>query len=62
MTDSPRSGWRKSSYSGADNGACVEVGYDSVDMVPIRDSKRLDLPHIVVPADAWSTFVSHLKR
>jgi hypothetical protein len=62
MKQIPDLTWRKSSYSGSNNGACVEVSYDRAEIVPIRDSKRVDLPHIVVPADAWSTFVSHLKR
>ncbi|MBB1256752.1 DUF397 domain-containing protein [Streptomyces sp. OF3] len=62
MKQIPDLTWRKSSYSGSNNGACVEVRYGERGIVPIRDSKRLDLPHIVVAADAWSTFVSHLKR
>jgi hypothetical protein len=53
-------GWRKSSYSGSDEGSCVEVvdGYGSV---PVRDSKDPHGPALVFPADAWSAFVAEIK-
>jgi hypothetical protein len=33
--------WRKSSYSGGENNACVEIKHD---LTAIRDSKNLDGP------------------
>ncbi|WP_416971995.1 DUF397 domain-containing protein [Streptomyces sp. 4F14] len=55
-------GWRKSSYSGPQGGECVEVldGYASG--VPVRDSKNLTGPAIVVPAGGWTSFLAAVKR
>ncbi len=52
--------WRRSSYSGASNGSCVEVADHTPDAVPVRDSKN---PHttLTIPADAWQAFVARLK-
>ena len=43
--------WRKSSRS-TDNGACVELANVSADLVAVRDSKRPDAGHLVVPRRA----------
>ncbi|MFD0269194.1 DUF397 domain-containing protein [Streptomyces sp. NPDC127106] len=54
--------WRKSSYSNASGGDCVEVA-DGVDgVVPVRDSKRPTGPVIIVAAEAWVPFVDGIKR
>ena len=53
--------WRKSSYSNADGGNCVEVADTHPTLVPIRDSKRPHTPSLVVTAPAWTAFVAHLK-
>ncbi|MFJ5305696.1 DUF397 domain-containing protein [Streptomyces sp. NPDC088350] len=53
--------WRKSSYSNADGGNCVEVADNHPALVPIRDSKRPHAPALVVHALAWTAFVTHLK-
>jgi hypothetical protein len=42
--------WRKSSYSGDNGGACVEVGTFGP-AVAIRDSKHPDSPQLAFPAD-----------
>ncbi|QKW07103.1 DUF397 domain-containing protein [Streptomyces sp. NA04227] len=54
-------GWTKSSYSGGDNGDCLEVapGHDTV---PVRDSKRAEGPVVLFPAHGWTSFVSAVKR
>ncbi|MEV6326461.1 DUF397 domain-containing protein [Streptomyces sp. NPDC051909] len=54
--------WRKSRYSGASNGDCVEVSDDFPGVVPVRDSKATDGPALVFRASAWSAFVTDLKN
>lgn len=53
-------GWYKSSYSGANQGECLEVarGYDSV---PVRDSKASSGPAVVFSPGGWSSFVEAIK-
>jgi hypothetical protein len=52
--------WRKSSYSNADEGNCIEVADGFPGGVPVRDSKNPG-PALIVPADAWRAFVQHVK-
>ncbi|TRV81391.1 DUF397 domain-containing protein [Streptomyces sp. 130] len=54
------SGWFKSSYSGGNNGDCLEAarGHASV---PVRDSKAADGPAVVFSAGGWTSFVTALK-
>ncbi|MGP3633587.1 DUF397 domain-containing protein [Streptomyces sp. 24-1644] len=54
--------WRKSSYSDGSGGNCLEVLDGVPDAVPVRDSKMTDGPALVFRTDAWTTFVSGLKR
>lgn len=53
--------WRKSSYSGSENAACVEVADGFPGAVPVRDSKDRHGPALVFPADGWSSFVVAVK-
>ncbi|MFE9094409.1 DUF397 domain-containing protein [Streptomyces sp. NPDC007264] len=53
--------WRRSSYSNANGGECVEVADDLPGVVPVRDSKNPHGPVIVVPAAVWDVFVDSLK-
>lgn len=54
--------WRKSSYSGNQQGdACVEVCDDSPSTVPVRDSKDASGPVIMLGDAAWQPFVDGLK-
>ncbi|WP_438486873.1 DUF397 domain-containing protein [Streptomyces sp. S186] len=55
------SGWRKSSYSGSENGSCIEVLDGYPHGIPVRDSKAPHGPAVVVPAGAWSAFVGAVK-
>ncbi|MFJ8712573.1 DUF397 domain-containing protein [Streptomyces violaceus] len=53
--------WRRSSYSNTNGGDCVEITEDFPGVVPVRDSKNLHGPALVVPATAWDAFVTCLK-
>lgn len=54
--------WRKSSYSNATGGDCVEVGHGLPDLVPVRDSKDPDGPALVFPRASWTAFVTAVKH
>ncbi|MFF7329144.1 DUF397 domain-containing protein [Streptomyces sp. NPDC008150] len=54
--------WRRSSYSNANGGECVEITEDFPGVVPVRDSKRPQGPVLLVPTAAWDTFVKSLGR
>jgi hypothetical protein len=51
--------WRKSSYSGGNGGACVEVA--TTDHVLVRDSKNPDGPRLAFGRDAWAAFAVKVK-
>ncbi|MEU6625340.1 DUF397 domain-containing protein [Streptomyces litmocidini] len=53
--------WRKSSYSNAAEGMCVEVADNIPHLVPVRDSKRPDGPVLLLPGAAWASFVEAVK-
>jgi hypothetical protein len=53
--------WRKSSYSGPDDGnACVEIA-DFPTHISIRDSKAPARATLTFPAGAFAAFVDALK-
>jgi len=52
--------WRRSSYSNANGGDCLEVA-DGLSTVPVRDSENPDGPILTVPAPAWDVFVRSMK-
>ncbi|MGH3194044.1 MAG: DUF397 domain-containing protein [Streptosporangiaceae bacterium] len=52
--------WRKSSYSGSNGGACVEVGAVGP-AVAVRDSKHPDGPQLAFAADTWKAFTEQVK-
>lgn len=54
-------GWRKSSYSGGDQGECLEVA-DGCTGVPVRDSKAVTGPAVVFSAGSWSSFTTAVKN
>ncbi|MEW1648621.1 DUF397 domain-containing protein [Streptomyces sp. NPDC091219] len=53
----PEGAWFKSSYSTGEGGNCIEIA-DLNTEIGIRDSKNSAGPALVVPAGAWSAFVS----
>jgi hypothetical protein len=52
--------WRKSSYSGANGGNCVEVA--SACGVMVRDTTDRDGVALALSADAWHAFVAGIKQ
>lgn len=56
----PDSVWKKSSYSDAHGGNCVEVA--SAVKTHVRDSKVHNSPHLEFPAAHWAVFLSASSR
>ena len=54
--------WRKSSYSGTNGGACVEVASNLPGIVAVRDSKDRGGPALGFTAEAWAAFVAGVKQ
>jgi Domain of unknown function (DUF397) len=52
-------GWRKSTYSGGNGGACVEVA--SADGVAVRDTTDRDGVTLAFDVGAWAAFVTRLR-
>jgi hypothetical protein len=48
--------WRKSSYSSANGGACVEVACNLPGVVAVRDSKDPDGPALTFSPAQWQAF------
>ncbi|MFI7240159.1 DUF397 domain-containing protein [Streptomyces cyaneofuscatus] len=53
-------GWFKSSYSGGDQGECLEVARGHA-TVPVRDSKAPAGPALTFSPQGWTRFVSAVK-
>jgi hypothetical protein len=51
--------WRKSTYSGANGGDCVEVA--STDVIMVRDTKDRADAMLTMPVEAWQVFTASLK-
>ncbi|MGN9756615.1 DUF397 domain-containing protein [Streptomyces sp. SD31] len=55
--------WRRSSYSNSDGGQCLEVADNlPAPVVPVRDSKNPHGPALILPATAWASFVTAVRR
>ncbi|NEA42000.1 DUF397 domain-containing protein [Streptomyces sp. SID11233] len=60
MTNQTRE-WVKSSYSGADNGNCVEIAFGEA-AVPVRDSKRAgEGPVVAFGREAFGRFLDSVR-
>ncbi|MEU0548179.1 DUF397 domain-containing protein [Micromonospora sp. NPDC005979] len=59
--DTPAGKWRKGSRSSASGSNCVEVAVLSGGLA-VRDSKDPGGPALVFGRDAWSSFVTALRR
>lgn len=53
--------WRKSSYSNANGGQCVEVARNLPGVVAVRDSKHRGGPELIFEPDQWAAFISGIK-
>ena len=53
--------WRKSSYSGSNGGACVEVADNLPGVVAVRDSKDPGGPVLAFRPDDWQAFTVAIK-
>jgi hypothetical protein len=59
--DVDRAQWRKSSYSGSNGGACVEVAVLRDGELAVRDSKDPDGARLAFTADEWAAFTAGVK-
>lgn len=55
------SGWRKSSWSGPNNGNCVEIGFAD-HLRGVRDTKDRDHRTLVVGLRSWASFLDYVKN
>jgi hypothetical protein len=53
--------WRKSSYSGGNEGNCVEVAHNQTGAIAVRDSKSPDGGHLVLSRSEWQRFAAKIK-
>ncbi|WP_043255701.1 DUF397 domain-containing protein [Streptomyces sp. Tu6071] len=57
MTKNSARTWTKSTYSGGDNGNCVEIAFGEP-IIPVRDSKRADeSPVVEFGREAFAAFL-----
>jgi hypothetical protein len=55
--------WRKSSYSGGQDGdECLEVADSIAEFIPVRDSKTSFAPALAFTPDAWGAFITAVKN
>ena len=59
--DLTRAKWRKSSRSGDNGGACVEVARNLPRVVAVRDSKDPHGPVLTVESAGWRAFIADVK-
>ncbi|MEU7075890.1 DUF397 domain-containing protein [Streptomyces narbonensis] len=59
MTE-PSPNWHKSTYSGADNDACIEVA-DNLPHVLVRDTKDHSRGELIVTPAAWVAFTAFAR-
>lgn len=61
MADLTGARWRKSTRSGGNGGACVEVADNLPEIVGVRDSKNPAGPVLTFSTSPWTTFVTAVK-
>jgi len=60
MCDLTGAQWRKSTRSGGEGGACVELALNLPAVVPVRDSKDHG-PVLTFSVEQWQAFVADMK-
>jgi Domain of unknown function (DUF397) len=53
--------WHKSSFSGSNGGACVEVARNLPGIVAVRDSKDREGPALVFTPGEWLAFLDGVR-
>lgn len=53
--------WRKSTYSGNDNDACVEVADNAPSLVRVRDTKDHTQGELTATPAAWAAFTAFAR-
>ncbi|MFI0982465.1 DUF397 domain-containing protein [Streptomyces sp. NPDC021093] len=53
--------WHKSSYSGGEGGACIEVAENVLGATMFRDTKIENSPIITVEDSTWGMFLTLIK-
>ncbi|WP_030810650.1 DUF397 domain-containing protein [Streptomyces sp. NRRL S-337] len=61
MSSTDERAWFKSSYSGSDGDACVEVA-TGTQTIHIRDSKDQRSPELTLSPAAWSDFITYAAQ
>lgn len=61
MADVTGAMWRKSSYSSANGGNCVEVASNLPGVVAVRDSKAPAGPVLAFTPAQWRAFAARIK-
>ncbi|MGS2617517.1 DUF397 domain-containing protein [Micromonospora sp. LZ34] len=61
MADLACAKWRKSTRSGDNNGACVEVADNLPGIVAVRDSKDSVGPVLIFSPAAWAAFMQLVR-
>jgi hypothetical protein len=56
-----RARWQKSTYSGGNGGACLEVAALPDGGLAVRDSKDPGGPKLAFAADEWAAFTAGVK-
>ena len=58
----PEQAWFKSSYSDGTGQNCIEAARLTPTGIAIRDSKNPTGPALLLPATAWTPFVTQLRE
>ncbi len=61
MSDLSDAVWRKSTKSGDNGGACVEVAGNLPGIIAVRDSKNPDGPALIFTPGEWRAFVDGVR-
>jgi hypothetical protein len=54
-------GWRKSSFSGANGGSCIEIASGN-GVILVRDTTSRDAGTLAFTADAWRAFTADVQH